>query len=159
MKYEQNQIHKKKTIIFNKKVDQVVLTIFYHRVRYPVSNKNQFMNTCIISIIQKWLKSHIVQCKCDLLFQGTETYDTFASFDAANEGTFYTSVVAINRANDASDVVCSDGVTISTAIPSVKDVVVKDIKTVPRLLEDNISQVWLLDESLRKRPLNGTLCR
>jgi hypothetical protein len=39
-------------------------------------------------------------------------------------------VIAINRANDASDVVCSDGVTISTAIPSVKDVVVKDIKTV-----------------------------
>jgi hypothetical protein len=42
-------------------------------------------------------------------------------------------------------VVCSDGVTISTAIPSVKDVVVKDIKTVPRLIEDNNSQVWLLD--------------
>ena len=83
----------------------------------------------------------------------------FASFDAANEGTFYTSVVAINRANDASDVVCSDGVTINTAIPSVKDVVVKDIKTVPRLIEDNNSQVWLLDKSLRKRPLNVTLCR
>jgi hypothetical protein len=60
---------------------------------------------------------------------------------------------------ECSDVVCSDGVTISTAIPSVTDVVVKDIKTVPRLLEDNNSQVWLLDESLRKRPLNGTLCR
>ena len=96
---------------------------------------------------------------CLAFFQGTETYDTFASFDALNEGTFYTSVVAVNRANEASDVVCSDGVTISTAKPSVKDVVVKDIKTVPRLIEDSNNIVWLLDESLRKRPLNGTVCR
>jgi hypothetical protein len=51
MKYEQNKIHKKKTIIFNKKVDQVVLTIFYHRVRYPVSNKDQFMNDGIAVLI------------------------------------------------------------------------------------------------------------
>jgi hypothetical protein len=44
-----------KTISFTKKVDQVLNTILHHCVRYPVFNKDQFMNTCIMSIIYEHL--------------------------------------------------------------------------------------------------------
>ncbi|XP_071153805.1 uncharacterized protein [Mytilus edulis] len=87
---------------------------------------------------------------------GSETFNTFASFTASNEGKYYVSVVAFNRANEASSLVCSDGVTISSSVPYVVDIAVKDLRTVPRLIEDKNNDIWYLDESLTRHPFNNS---
>ena len=104
------------------------------------------------------IKTHNVFKKYDLYFslQGTETFNTFASFDADSEGTFFVSVVAVNPANEASKAVCSDGVTVSSFMPSVKDVVVTDIRGVQKLVVDNNNKVWFLDRSLKRHPINSS---
>ena len=56
-------------------------------------------------------------------------YNTFVSYEAPNEGTFYISVVAVNRAKDSSNVVCSDGVTIMTTVPYLTDFVLERART------------------------------
>lgn len=66
------------------------------------------------------------------------------------------SVVAFNRANEASSLVCSDGVTISSSVPYVVDIAVKDLRTVPRLIEDKNNNIWYLDESLTRHPFNNS---
>ncbi|XP_052095904.1 uncharacterized protein LOC127731085 [Mytilus californianus] len=87
---------------------------------------------------------------------GIETFNTFASFTASKEGKYYVSVVAFNRANEASSLVCSDGVTISSSVPYVVDIVVKDLRTIPRLIEDKNNNIWYLDGSLRRHLVNNS---
>ncbi|OPL33819.1 hypothetical protein AM593_07242, partial [Mytilus galloprovincialis] len=79
-----------------------------------------------------------------------ETYNTFASFKASTEGTYFVSVVAVNRAKENSNVVCSDGVTIMTTMPYIQDFVMSGAKTRPRLIRDNDGNVWFLDNVLRR---------
>ena len=76
--------------------------------------------------------------------QLTETYTTAASFEASDNGTYFITVAAYNRALDPSDPVCSDGVTIDTVVPSISEVVVKDAKTTRGLFKDDTDNVWLL---------------
>ncbi|CAG2200973.1 unnamed protein product [Mytilus edulis] len=80
----------------------------------------------------------------------TETYNTFASFEASTEGTYFVSVVAVNRAKENSNVVCSDGVTIMTTMPYIKDFLMSGAKTRPRLLSDNDGNIWFLDNMLQR---------
>ncbi|XP_076086914.1 uncharacterized protein LOC143057491 [Mytilus galloprovincialis] len=47
-----------------------------------------------------------------------DTVNTFAMYDAPSSGTYYVTVVAYNKAFHMSKPVCSDGVTITTTIPS-----------------------------------------
>lgn len=84
------------------------------------------------------------------VFQTTETYNTFASFEASTEGTYFVSVVAVNRAKENSNVVCSDGVTIMTTMPYIQDFVMSGAKTRPRLIRDNDGNVWFLDNILQR---------
>jgi hypothetical protein len=51
---------------------------------------------------------------------------------------YFVTVIAMNPANDASKAVCSDGVTIVTTKPSVKNVVLNGAKTDPRLVCGNL---------------------
>jgi hypothetical protein len=74
--------------------------------------------------------------------------DVEASYDAVDEGTYFVTVIAMNPANDASKAVCSDGVTIVTTKPSVKNVVLNGAKTDPRLVVDDIVTHGQLKENL-----------
>ncbi|VDI18543.1 Hypothetical predicted protein, partial [Mytilus galloprovincialis] len=85
----------------------------------------------------------------------TETYNAFASFEAPVEGTYFVSVVAVNRAKESSKVVCSDGVIIMPTVPSVKDFVLEGARTRSRLLRDNNGTVWLLDNILRRHRIEN----
>lgn len=79
------------------------------------------------------------------------------SYDAPNEGTFYISVVAVNRAKDSSNVVCSDGVTITTTVPYVTDFVLERARTSSRFVRDTNGTEWLLDSTLKKHMIkNGS---
>lgn len=90
-----------------------------------------------------------------MFFQTTETYNAFASFEAPVEGTYFVSVVAVNRAKESSKVVCSDGVIIMPTVPSVKDFVLEGARTRSRLLRDNNGTVWLLDNTLRRHRIEN----
>jgi hypothetical protein len=59
-----------------------------------------------------------------LYFQGNifETYASHATHTVTTEATYYICVVAYNRALEPSEPVCSDGVTVTTATPSVQEV-------------------------------------
>ncbi|CAG2222618.1 unnamed protein product [Mytilus edulis] len=65
-----------------------------------------------------------------------ETYNTFGSHTVIGDGTYYFTVVAYNRALDPSEPVCSDGVTIDSSVPRVKEVVVKDAVITGGLVTD-----------------------
>ncbi|KAK3103765.1 hypothetical protein FSP39_021725 [Pinctada imbricata] len=53
-----------------------------------------------------------------------ETYNTDATYSAPGEGQYFITVVAYNRALEPSDPVCSDGVTVTTVVPNVKEVTI-----------------------------------
>lgn len=57
-------------------------------------------------------------------------------------------MTAVNRASESSKVVCSDGVTVTTTIPFIKDFVFGDIKAKGQLLRDHNDTWWLLDSNL-----------
>ncbi|VDI13269.1 Hypothetical predicted protein, partial [Mytilus galloprovincialis] len=76
------------------------------------------------------------------------TYNTYATYNATSEGIYFISVTAVNRASESSKVVCSDGVTVTTTIPFIKDFVFGDIKAKGQLLKDHNDTWWLLDSNL-----------
>lgn len=66
----------------------------------------------------------------------------------------------MNRANDASSAVCSDGVTITSEKPGVKNIVIDGARTVPRLVSDAGNIMWLIGDDLSRSLINDTsLCR
>lgn len=82
-----------------------------------------------------------------------ETYNTFGSHTATADGTYYFTVVAYNRALDPSDPVCSDGVTIDSSVPGVKEVVVKDSLITGGLVTDTTQTNYYILGSDRVRRL------
>ncbi|XP_071084119.1 uncharacterized protein [Haliotis cracherodii] len=82
--------------------------------------------------------------------QVTETYSTSASWTAPSVGKYHVTVVAYNRALEASDPVCSDGVTIDTTPPSVSDVAVRDSIVVEGLVKSSDNAVWFIDAHRRR---------
>ncbi|CAG2233138.1 unnamed protein product [Mytilus edulis] len=84
--------------------------------------------------------------KTDFVLDGSnpniiETYNTFGSHTVSGDGTYYFTVVAYNRALDPSEPVCSDGVTIDSSVPGVKEVVVKDSLITGGLVKDHPDNV------------------
>lgn len=51
--------------------------------------------------------------------------------------------------------VCSDGVTITTTVPSVKNVVVMNAVTEPRLIKDSEDNEWYLDRYVNRHSLTN----
>ncbi|CAC5414424.1 unnamed protein product [Mytilus coruscus] len=81
-----------------------------------------------------------------------ETYETFATYTAPGIGTYFFTVVAYNRALDHSDPVCSDGVTIDTTVPTIKEVTVNNTIVKGGLVTDVAkTNYWILssDRTLR----------
>ncbi|CAC5390406.1 unnamed protein product [Mytilus coruscus] len=76
------------------------------------------------------------------------TYNTSASYNASSDGIFFISVTAVNKAAESSKVVCSDGVTVTTTIPFIKDFVFEDMKARNQILKDHNDTWWLLDSNL-----------
>ncbi|CAG2198378.1 unnamed protein product [Mytilus edulis] len=109
----------------------------------------------------KYIISDYCWTKQDLIAstEGLETYDTIASYDAIKEGLYYITVIAMNSANDASSAVCSDGVTITSEKPGVKNIVLDGAQTAPRLVTDAENNIWLLGTDLSRSFINDTsLC-
>jgi hypothetical protein len=63
---------------------------------------------------------------------------------APGVGTYVVSVVAVNRAMENSNVVCSDGVTITKTIPYVTNFVLEGARTKLRLVKDSNGTIWYL---------------
>ncbi|XP_052067298.1 uncharacterized protein LOC127706680 [Mytilus californianus] len=81
-----------------------------------------------------------------------ETYNTFGSHTVSGDGTYYFTVVAYNRALDPSEPVCSDGVTIDSSVPGVKEVVVKDAVITGGLVTDvNQTSYYILGSDRIRR--------
>ena len=86
--------------------------------------------------------------------------ETIASYYAVDEGTYFVTVIAMNPANDASRAVCSDGVTIVTTKPSVKNVVLNGAKTDPRLVVDNNGTMWIIWTDITRTIVNSSnICK
>lgn len=80
--------------------------------------------------------------------QLNETYSVGAVHEVSSEGTYYVCVVAYNRALEPSKPVCSDGVTVTTAIPKVKEVAISGAFVKGGLVTDNFkSSVWVLEDT------------
>lgn len=80
--------------------------------------------------------------------QLNETYSVGAVHEVSSEGTYYVCVVAYNRALEPSKPVCSDGVTVTTAIPKVKEVAISGAFIKGGLVTDAFkSSVWVLEDT------------
>lgn len=80
--------------------------------------------------------------------QLNETYSVGAVHEVSSEGTYYVCVVAYNRALEPSKPVCSDGVTVTTAIPKVKEVAISGAFVKGGLVTDAFkSSVWVLEDT------------
>ncbi|XP_070570802.1 uncharacterized protein [Ptychodera flava] len=74
------------------------------------------------------------------------TTSTHASWTAPGPGTYHCTVVAFNRALEPSKPVCSDGVTIDTTPPTIREVNIEDVRVKPGLLKDSDGAVWMVDK-------------
>ncbi|CAC5375358.1 unnamed protein product [Mytilus coruscus] len=88
--------------------------------------------------------------------EGRETHDTTTSYNATKEGIYHITVIAMNSANDPSDAVCTDGVTITTEKPNVKNVLIQGLKTTPRIVIDSSNTMWIIGQNLTRTLLNDT---
>jgi len=65
-------------------------------------------------------------------------------------------VVAVNRAKENSNVVCSDGVTVTKTIPYVTDFALDGARTKPRLVKDSNGTVWYFDKNLKRYSMGNS---
>lgn len=71
-----------------------------------------------------------------------------AVHEVSSEGTYYACVVAYNRALEPSKPVCSDGVTVTTAIPKVREVSISGAFVKGGLVTDTSkSSIWVLEDT------------
>lgn len=79
-----------------------------------------------------------------------------AVHEVSSEGTYYACVVAYNRALEPSKPVCSDGVTVTTAIPKVKEVAISGAFVKGGLVTDAFkSSVWVLEDTRVRKLINN----
>lgn len=65
-------------------------------------------------------------------------------------------VMAVNSANEPSEAVCTDGVTIITEKPNVKNVLIHGVKTAPRIVTDSSNTMWIIRQNLKRGFINDT---
>jgi hypothetical protein len=82
-----------------------------------------------------------------------ETYSTEAIHKVTSEGTYYACVVAYNRALEPSKPVCSDGVTVTSAVPKVREVVISRAYVQGGLVTDIHRNIFWVLEKRRFRKL------
>ncbi|XP_046570884.1 uncharacterized protein LOC124279133 [Haliotis rubra] len=93
--------------------------------------------------------------------QVTETYSTRAAWSAPTPEKYHVTVVAYNRALEASDPVCSDGVTVDVTPPAVGQIAVASCNIVPGLVTTSAGTVWYIDNQRRRSQITepDTQCR
>ncbi|XP_070573738.1 uncharacterized protein [Ptychodera flava] len=85
------------------------------------------------------------------------TISTQAEWTVPLPDRYHCTVIAYNRAMQASNPVCSDGVTVDASEPIITDVVVDDIYIKAGLVNDGNGTVWFIDENReRKRVLHAS---
>jgi hypothetical protein len=82
-----------------------------------------------------------------------ETYSTEAIHKVTAEGTYYACVVAYNRALEPSKPLCSDGVTVTSVVPKVREVVISGAYVKGGLLTDTHRNLFWVIEKNRYRKL------
>ncbi|XP_078696304.1 uncharacterized protein LOC144924691 isoform X1 [Branchiostoma floridae x Branchiostoma belcheri] len=80
------------------------------------------------------------------------TTSTYVTWEAPHPGTYYSTVVAFNRALEPSEPVCSDGVTVDSTPPLLREVVVDSAHFKPGLLRDGEGNVWMVDRDGYRQP-------
>lgn len=89
-------------------------------------------------------------------FKLIETYSTDVIHTVKSEGTFYACVVAYNRALELSKPVCSDGVTVTSNVPKVKEVAISGAFVKGGLITDiTKSSFWVLDQNRYRTMINN----
>ncbi|XP_071954211.1 uncharacterized protein [Antedon mediterranea] len=80
------------------------------------------------------------------------TTSKFATWTASSPGKYYCTVVAFNNAVDPSNPVCSDGVTVDSSPPTLRDVIVENLYIRPGLvtINDDNSTVWFISPDLKR---------
>ena len=87
-----------------------------------------------------------------ILFKVKETYSLHATHIVTSEGTYYACVVAYNRALEPSEPVCSDGVTVTTSVPSVSEVDISSAHVREGLVTDTErTYYWLVGSNRHRR--------
>ncbi|XP_063447093.1 uncharacterized protein LOC134726613 [Mytilus trossulus] len=98
-----------------------------------------------------WTKQNLISSN-----EGRETYETATSYNATKEGKYHITVIAVNSANEPSQAVCTDGVTIITVKPNVKNVLIHGVKTAPRIVTDSNNTMWIIRQDLTRGFINDT---
>ncbi|XP_078696223.1 uncharacterized protein LOC144924666 [Branchiostoma floridae x Branchiostoma belcheri] len=80
------------------------------------------------------------------------TTSTHVTWKAPHPGTYYSTVVAFNRALEPSEPVCSDGVTVDSTPPVLREVVVDSAQFKPGLLRDGERNMWMVDRDGYRQP-------
>ncbi|XP_078321865.1 uncharacterized protein LOC111103999 isoform X3 [Crassostrea virginica] len=81
-----------------------------------------------------------------------ETYSLHATHTVASEGTYYACVVAFNRALEPSKPVCSDGVTVTTYVPTVSEVDISSAHVREGLVTDaGRTNYWVVETNRHRR--------
>ncbi|XP_061181031.1 uncharacterized protein LOC133189645 [Saccostrea echinata] len=79
-----------------------------------------------------------------------ETYSMHATHTVTTEGQYYICVVAYNRALEPSEPVCSDGVMVTTAVPSVQEVNIEGATVTGGLVTDS-KDFWIVTSNRFRR--------
>ena len=67
-------------------------------------------------------------------------------------GQYFICVVAYNRALEASELVCSDGVTVTTAVPAVQEVTIEGARITGGLVTDSSrTNYWIVTDNRLRR--------
>ncbi|XP_035696852.1 uncharacterized protein LOC118430249 [Branchiostoma floridae] len=105
----------------------------------------------LVAITQECLTLEIMASTGNDSFR-TNTTSTYVTWEAPHPGTYYCTVVAFNRALEPSEPVCSDGVTVDTTPPVLREVVVDNAHYKPGLLQDGEGNVWMVDRNGYRYP-------
>ncbi|KAI8510730.1 hypothetical protein Bbelb_116460, partial [Branchiostoma belcheri] len=87
-------------------------------------------------------------------YQVANTTSTYAVWEATHPGLYHCTVIAFNRALEPSESVCSDGVTIDVTPPVIADLSVDNLHYTPGVVRDKDGEVWLVDSSGLRQPIN-----
>ena len=89
---------------------------------------------------------------CVFLDQIVETYSLHATHTVTTVGQYFICVVAYNRALEASEPVCSDGVTVTTAVPAVQEVTIEGARITGGLVTDSSrTNYWIVTDNRLRR--------
>jgi len=117
-----------------------------------------FIN-CITFIFVLCIVEHLfIECiiLSLLFFKIVETTSRHATETVTSEGKYYITVVAFNRALEPSVPVCSDGVTVDTSTPSVKEVMLENVRIRGGLVTNSgKTNVWVLGNDRIRRQVDN----